>query len=565
MKRADRILEDARREADNEDFGITNGLDNATLTPWLNDAQDRIQNLVSAAYVDFLKTVYEFNTQVGVQDYTIQGFRLYLDTRVRLVEFSVTGLNKDYRPLKKGTIYSSDESQGQPNRYIRQNDIIRLNQIPNSTSYKVRVTFEKEADDLDVRRGRITSMTGPLAEVFTVQCNETTGSFHRWRLRVDDVQAAIVENSYFLVPSPHTTFYCWFNKGTGTDPNVAGATGIELDISGDVSAENVSTTIHNTLNAVRDLTSSNVGVALFDIFAELDWNGPTELDFATADAHLTRTTTTQGSGNPFLERFESGQYFLFNSVTTGYYAWLNVEGRGTDPAVVGRTGVEIALEGDDIASVCATKMAAAIDALSEFTSTATTDTVTVTAIATGVTGDPDRGNISESSESDQLPAMTLVVTQQGTQIDQINLADTTPVPDPELDNVDVGDYISIVDKDGVVKVNGMMAKSGSDTIGAANIGVEHSLSSSENPNVGDYVVFGKYTTTHSELPDAFETYLRKYVAWKMLEKDGSTDISQRFGNQVRQKEKELVDAYASLGTELIEIPLLGDDEFYYEL
>ena len=54
-----------------------------------------------------------------------------------------------------------------------------------------------------------------------------------------------------------------------------------------------------------------------------------------------------------------GTYFLFSSLDTDYYAWYNT-GASTDPAVAGRTGVEIAVLTTDTAPQVAVKSAAAL-------------------------------------------------------------------------------------------------------------------------------------------------------------------------------------------------------------
>lgn len=65
--------------------------------------------------------------------------------------------------------------------------------------------------------------------------------------------------------------------------------------------------------------------------------------------------------NPFVDTLTvnslpaASSYFLFSSPTTDYYGWFKVNGAGTDPAVSGRTGIEI-----DISSTDTTAEVAAI-------------------------------------------------------------------------------------------------------------------------------------------------------------------------------------------------------------
>lgn len=73
-------------------------------------------------------------------------------------------------------------------------------------------------------------------------------------------------------------------------------------------------------------------------------------------------------------------YFLLNSASdvTGYYVWYNVAGAGTDPAISGRSGIEVAIAEDATANAVASATAAAIAASADFSALALASLVTVT-------------------------------------------------------------------------------------------------------------------------------------------------------------------------------------------
>lgn len=81
----------------------------------------------------------------------------------------------------------------------------------------------------------------------------------------------------------------------------------------------------------------------------------------------------------------NNKYFLLNSASSGvqYYVWFNVSSGGTDPMVANKTGVEVDISTNANANTVATAVAAAIDALAEFASTASSAIVTVTNSAAG--------------------------------------------------------------------------------------------------------------------------------------------------------------------------------------
>jgi len=551
MRRLDTIINRARREAANEDYSATEGISQTQLVEYANEAQDRIQTLVSAVYAEFLKTTDEFNTVVGQEDYQIADSRLYLNNRVSLVEFSSTGLDKDFLPMRRGEIYNRDETQGQPSRYIRENDVIKLNPIPNSTTYKVRITFEKEADDLDIRRARIASTSGPVAEVTDLTfVGQGVGEQHRIRFERPNF-GEVTTGDYYTFSTPVTDYYLWINLDDGGgDPALPGRTGIELTCT---SAET------NTIIRDRALTLmasypefspvTSVSTHTMDL-TNITVGNVTDISGSAGIPGSYYSTLVQGSESPaYGALLSTGDYFLINSTDTEYYVWFNIDSGGGDPSISGKTGVEVAITSSDSVGTVTQAVETALGTVSDFTISVVADDIRVTNDTAGLTTDADDGTVGTN--------MTIDIQIQGTEITAFNLESTLPAPDPDIDNIDVGDYVCVVNKDGDVCALNIPVTSGDTTTPIINI-PNHVLSAGEAIAIGCYVVFGQYTTTHSELPDAFETYIREYVTWKILEQDGVTEFSRRHERRLIDKENSLVNAYASLGRELIEIPVLDD-------
>ena len=59
-------------------------------------------------------------------------------------------------------------------------------------------------------------------------------------------------------------------------------------------------------------------------------------------------------------------YFLLESVSTEYYVWYNVNSAGTDPALPGKTGIEVTLVGTDNSDTVAVKTLNSIGATNDF-------------------------------------------------------------------------------------------------------------------------------------------------------------------------------------------------------
>jgi hypothetical protein len=85
-------------------------------------------------------------------------------------------------------------------------------------------------------------------------------------------------------------------------------------------------------------------------------------------------------------------YFLLDTPDSAdYYVWFNVDAGGTDPAVAGRTGVEVAISAGDLDTVVATALQTALDALPNMEATVLGAVVSVTNDAEGPAPDATDG------------------------------------------------------------------------------------------------------------------------------------------------------------------------------
>ena len=123
--------------------------------------------------------------------------------------------------------------------------------------------------------------------------------------------------------------------------------------------------------------------------------------FIVGEPEITNiTTVADSSGNL------AGKYFTLNSATdlNQYYFWYMVSGSGTDPAIANKTGVVININTNDSANTVAAKTNNVINSLIlDFTSSVSTNVITVTTVGEGVTTDGTAGT----------SGFTVNVTQQG--------------------------------------------------------------------------------------------------------------------------------------------------------
>jgi uncharacterized phage protein gp47/JayE len=103
----------------------------------------------------------------------------------------------------------------------------------------------------------------------------------------------------------------------------------------------------------------------------------------------------------------AGTYFLIQSAgdVNLYYVWFNVNGSNSDPAVVGRTGIQVSILSGDTAVSVAAKAALAVGAATGLTASASNGVTTVT--TTGLQETTDASNVN-------VPApFTVNLVQQG--------------------------------------------------------------------------------------------------------------------------------------------------------
>lgn len=87
-------------------------------------------------------------------------------------------------------------------------------------------------------------------------------------------------------------------------------------------------------------------------------------------------------------------------------------------------------------------------------------------------------------------------------------------------------FITIVDKNGVVKMRYIPITAIDTATGVVTIDAGFEFESGETIAAGDYVLRGKYSSTHSVLPDPFESYLLEYANTRTLIRDSSADSAE---------------------------------------
>lgn len=103
----------------------------------------------------------------------------------------------------------------------------------------------------------------PVSPVITQSGDGTTAEitqikFYQTRSSIGRSNEDLLGGNYFLISSPSTDYYVWFNTGSDADPTVSGRTGVQVDISAisDDSPTPYAQAASDAINALTDFTSS---------------------------------------------------------------------------------------------------------------------------------------------------------------------------------------------------------------------------------------------------------------------------------------------------------------------
>ena len=122
------------------------------------------------------------------------------------------------------------------------------------------------------------------------------------------------------------------------------------------------------------------------------------------------------------------------------------------------------------------------------------------------------------------------------------------------------DRVSVVDSDGVQQMKNMPLDS-ADSNGDLNVRSSFAYETGETIAIGDYVVLGENATTHLQMPQITEKYLIEYATWKMMMRDSSSDSAEQ-ASVVVALEKDIVDAFAEISSDVDRVPVINADNLW---
>jgi hypothetical protein len=161
MKYVGDLITEIRRDTRNEDVPTGSeqvGISTEDFLRYLNFAQEKCQAIAISAKSTKFQAVKEIALQPGVAQYPIRD-RVYLEEHILDVMYSDTGQARNYYKIPERALSQRIDYPGTPNFYIRRGGSVILCPLYNSLGAKIRVTYDRAVDSLDIRRGTVIDAT----------------------------------------------------------------------------------------------------------------------------------------------------------------------------------------------------------------------------------------------------------------------------------------------------------------------------------------------------------------------------------------------------------------------
>jgi hypothetical protein len=157
LRRVDLLITQIRRQSENQEFTSTSGISDDEILEYVNNGLHRLQTVILTQHPNVFIKEKVIPCVAGQEEYSIPS-DCYLGNKITLIEYSETGLDRDYRPLERGILRNrTSDIQGNPLFYIRRSEKFLLNPIPQTSQSKVRISYIKRINEVDKRRGVIST------------------------------------------------------------------------------------------------------------------------------------------------------------------------------------------------------------------------------------------------------------------------------------------------------------------------------------------------------------------------------------------------------------------------
>lgn len=170
MRSVDRLIEQVRKQTENEEFSDFTGISDQEFIQYLNDAQYNLQAAIVQQHPRVFIEETVINIVSGQEKYDLPSDCL-LGNKVYNVEYSSSGDQEDYYTLDQDTLkYRSQGADGYPVKYIRLSGKLLLSPTPQQGG-KLRINYVKRLRELDKRQALTSTTFSVSSNSFTIALN----------------------------------------------------------------------------------------------------------------------------------------------------------------------------------------------------------------------------------------------------------------------------------------------------------------------------------------------------------------------------------------------------------
>jgi hypothetical protein len=158
MRSLTKLIDQVRKQTENEEFSDFTGIGDQEFIQYLNDAQYNIQALIVQQHPRVFTEEAVIDAVSGQEKYDLPS-DCFLKNKVHNVEYSSTGDEDDYYTLEEDTLKRRNPGiSGSPSKYIRLSGQILLNPQPQGSG-KIRVNYVQRLRELDKKAAQVSSGT----------------------------------------------------------------------------------------------------------------------------------------------------------------------------------------------------------------------------------------------------------------------------------------------------------------------------------------------------------------------------------------------------------------------
>lgn len=205
---------DTQNAADIPTSTSRRGIENKDFVRALNYAQQNLERIATAEYPFVFQVKETTNLSAGQRVIPVIG-NIYLDLRIKDVEYSSSGREEDYRRLPYRSNIESSYLASFPSEWYRENSDICLNPPVSVSGGKARVTYQRTLDSMALRAGQITAITlNGFNNITALTVNAATDEEQALTDGVTEEPYVCISNKDGIVKA-YNIPYMEYNTGTG--------------------------------------------------------------------------------------------------------------------------------------------------------------------------------------------------------------------------------------------------------------------------------------------------------------------------------------------------------------